>query len=671
MRRRLLLALLAAWCGVMMATAQTPNGQQSWQELCAELLYDEEVDEDVLEAEMEELSQIAANPIDLNLADPDELCRLPFLSMQQACDIYEYIDRHGRILSLGELHLIKSLDATQLRLLPYFVRIPFDGDPHTKLPDSVFTSSAPVHPTVVATAQIPFYTREGDRNGYLGYKYKHELRASLKVGSHVTMALTGAQDAGEPFFSGPNKWGYDSYTGYMELKNVGFVEQAVIGNFRPQAGLGLVLGNTFFAGRNTLMQSFGRTTRHLKPYAGRSELSAMCGAATVLRLSPQIKVMAYGSFHPVDATLQPNGAVATLLKSSYHRTPQELSKRHNTWQTDAGAHLTVFQRNFQGGLMVAYTGFDRPLQPDSSALFRRYNPRGRHFFSTSADAFFLVGRWNLAGEAALDGHGHGAMVATAAYVPLLPFSLTLSGRYFSKGYEGIQARTITTFGYVRNERGLYLGGTWAPLSFLELTGYVDYAYAPEPRYLVSKGAEGWSTQLETLWHLGAHSLSVRHRWTLRPRDNADRTALIRRSTHRVRVTHQINPTDEWTLKTQGEVVSFTNETTDLGWMMSHQVLWQPKKMLAGLTVAYFDTPNYDTRIYLNERQLQYQYSFGGYSGQGLRLSLLSRITLWKYLTFAAQLGHTRYFNRKSIGSGLQLIRGNALTTLQIQVKLKM
>ena len=28
--------------------------------------------------------------------------------------------------------------------------------------------------------QVPLYEREGDRNGYLGYKYKHWFRYSFK-----------------------------------------------------------------------------------------------------------------------------------------------------------------------------------------------------------------------------------------------------------------------------------------------------------------------------------------------------------------------------------------------------------------------------------------------------------------------------------------------------------
>lgn len=670
MRRLILLALLAVWCGTVGAVDDTANDRPAWQQLCAELIFDNETDEDVLAEQMEDLALFAAHPIDINSAVPLELCRLPFLSMQQASDIYEYIDRHGPMLSMGELRMIPSLDLTQQQLLPYFVRITTEGKPHLTVPDSVPHRAFAVRPEVVFTGQVPFYTRKGDRNGFLGYKYRHELRLAADIGRHLTVALTGAQDAGEPFFTAPNRWGYDSYTGYAQLQKLGCVEQLIVGNFRPMAGMGLVLGNTFFAGKTMMSQNLGRSARLLRPYAGRNELSAMRGAAVSLLPWSTFKVLLYGSYRPIDATLRPNGAVATLLKSAYHRTPQEFAKKHNTNQLDFGTHIGYILRQMQVGITVSYTGFDRPLQPDS-AIYRRHYPRGRHFFNASTDFTFQLQRVNIGGEVAIDGHGNLAMIGSMGYVPRSALSLVASARYYGKNYQAMQAQSRATFGYVRNERGLYVGATWVASRSVQIQGYADYAYASEPRYLVSIGAAGWDTSLQGLWKVERHSLSLRYRWTLRPRDNAARTALIRRQTHRLQLAYTVTPLSCLTLKTQAETAMFSAEKAEAGWMVSHHLLWQRGQVLAGLVVAYFDTPSYDTRIYLNERQLQYQYTFNAYSGRGMRLSIIGRYVLFNRLTLAASLGNIRYFNRQSIGTGLQQIDQSSLTNLLVQVKWKL
>ena len=62
---------------------------------------------------------------------------------------------------------------------------------------------------IMATAHIPFYEREGDKNGYLGYQYKHWIRYQFTYGKWIKAGIMASQDAGEPFFAGKNKWGYD------------------------------------------------------------------------------------------------------------------------------------------------------------------------------------------------------------------------------------------------------------------------------------------------------------------------------------------------------------------------------------------------------------------------------------------------------------------------------
>ena len=52
----------------------------------------------------------------------------------------------------------------------------------------------------------------GDKNGYLGYQYKHSIRYDFTYGDKVRFGVLGAQDAGEPFLAGKNSMGYDFYS---------------------------------------------------------------------------------------------------------------------------------------------------------------------------------------------------------------------------------------------------------------------------------------------------------------------------------------------------------------------------------------------------------------------------------------------------------------------------
>ena len=178
----------------------------SWQTYLEQLSDVEGIESGDLEEMYEMLSEQAAHPIDLNHATREDLAQLPFLTKQQIEELVEYIDQYAPLRSVGELAMIESLDLTRRKLLSYFVTI-------NPSPTSAFPSMKDLlrygRNELIATGKIPFYRRKGDDNGYLGYPYKHWLRYQLSYGLYGKMGIVASQDAGEPWFAGRNKWGYD------------------------------------------------------------------------------------------------------------------------------------------------------------------------------------------------------------------------------------------------------------------------------------------------------------------------------------------------------------------------------------------------------------------------------------------------------------------------------
>ena len=186
-----------------------------------EVMTQEDAASEVWVEAYEQLCEMEQHPLDINSATREQLEALPFLSSQQVEELMEYRDRYGAMKSLGELLMIRSLDYTQRRMLSHFVYVgeePERGFP--SLPDMAKYG----HHELMATARIPFYKRKGDHDGYLGYPYRHWLRYQFTYGEDVKLGLVGAQDAGEPFFANRNKWGYDYYSFYLQLRNLGRLE---------------------------------------------------------------------------------------------------------------------------------------------------------------------------------------------------------------------------------------------------------------------------------------------------------------------------------------------------------------------------------------------------------------------------------------------------------------
>lgn len=670
-------------------TAQTPP---SWEQVLEQMSALEDADEEGAnwEDSYELLQQLAEHPIDLNTSTREQLEQLPFLSSQQVMDIMEYLYRYGPMRSMGELRMVRSLDYRQLTLLPYFVFI--DATATNEQVDSIPTLSELMRDcrqALTATVRLPLYERKGDRNGYLGYRYRHSLRYELTSGQHLRAGFIGAQDAGEPFFAGRNRWGYDAYSYYVQLKQMGTLENLIVGKYKLAAGMGLVLGQSFQLGKLATLQSLGRTVQTIRPHSSRSEADYFHGVATTLTLykdeglltreSCQLSLSAFASYRPVDATLTADGEARTLISSGYHRTPTEMEKKYNTHITSGGTHLAYTSGALRVGATAVLSHIDRELQPQRSTLYRRHYAHGSHFTNMSIDYAYMHHRLALSGETAVDGHGALATIHALSYQPSARISLMTLQRFFSYRYTSLYGHAFSEGGHTQNESGIYLGATWNPLSRLTLQGYADYAYFPWARYGVSQSSHATDLLIQATWQHRSYTLLVRHRSHLRQKDNDDNSALVANNDHRERLALSYQ-SGEWNLKTQADMCFAVSPETERGWMLSQQATWNMnttahhslvKALQLNLMAAIFDTDSYQSRIYTYERQLQHEFYFPNYYGEGLRLAVQGRTDLGTRLRLAFRIGYTNYFDRSIIGSGLQQIDQSHQTDVDLQLRWKL
>lgn len=669
-------ALVLLLCGLLLsavpAAAQQPGTwQEAWHELYGDDMSADADAESAALADMELLDQLAAHPIDLNSATRDDLEQLPFLSPQQVADLLAYRDRYAPMRSMGELRMVRSLGYEQVRLIPFFTFIATPAQPTPAMPRLDTMLHRGRH-ELTATGRVPFYTRKGDRNGYLGYRYRHELRYDFAYGQQLRFGLVAAQDAGEPFFSSANRWGYDYYSYYLQLKPAsGQLRQLVVGKYRVSVGQGLTMGSSFALGKLATLQSLGRRTTLLRPHASRSEADYLQGAAATLRLGRSWELTAWGSWRPLDATLGADATAATLVGSGYHRTPAEMQKKGNTHATDAGAHVAFRHEALRVGLTAVYTHLDRTLQPDTRTLYRRHWAAGRDFANVSCDYSYLHHRFSLGGETAVDREGHLATHHTLSFQAAGGLGLFAQQRFYSYRYHSLRAHSQSEGGRVQNESALMVGGDWSPASRLHLQAYADYAYFPWARYLVSQSSSAVDAVVAPTLELGRVTLRGRYRWHRRYRDNETKTALQPVTDQRLRLSVAVPASGALRLTTQADLAHSVFRETSRGIMLSEQLTWQRAGSHVALTAAWFCTDDYQSRVYLYERQLAHQFAFPSYYGRGLRLALAMRTDIGTRLRIAARLGHTRYFDRSVVGSALQQVDHSTLTDLDLQMRLRL
>ena len=652
--------------------SEKDHDKRSWEEYFIQLAEMEDFENADWEDAYEILCNLQQNPININTATREELEQIPFLSSTEVEAIMEYLNRYGEMKSLGELAMIHQIDYVERRLLECFLYV---GDKLQAAAPVLSKMFRYATHDLLFTARIPMYERKGDKEGYLGYPYRHDIRYSMHYGQKMKIGIVGAQDAGEPFFANKNKWGYDFYSFYLLLQDMGKWKTLVLGRYRVTTGLGLVMNTNFTLGKSTVLQSIGRGGHAIRAHSSRSSANYLQGIAATRNLTKQLELTSFMSYRSIDATLSKDSIyAATIVTSGYHRTQTELDKKNNTHQWLAGLNLNWSSYGLYVGATTAFSGLDRELKPDTSQLYRQIYPKGKTFGNASVNYGYTNGWLSVKGETAIKfNNSNGiplATINTIAYKPVDELEFTVLQRFYSYHYSSLFARSFSEGGRVQNESGVYLGVKWCPQRSILFSAYTDYAYFAWPRYQVSQASHVWDNFLSFNYSTNKWNFLVRYRFKMSERDNEE-NILAYRKEHRAQVSI-MHETDRWSFKSQANTVYYSFEDKHrLGWLVSQCATYYPsKRWNVHALVSYFHTDDYNSRIYAYERGMLYNFSFPTYYGEGIRYSLIMHLEISDHLTTNAKVGITNYFDRSTIGTGYQLINHSSMTDIDIQLKWK-
>lgn len=254
---------LLKWMLIICFTIYNPvnnlYAQEVWEELIEQLASEDEDGSYQWENKFEVLSELRENPININTATKEQLECFPFLSDQMIENILYYLYKYGPMLTQNELGMVEDMDRLTIRCLLPFI---YFGNVEKKENGLILKRILKYGKQELSTRMdIPLYTKAGYKDysaevlkknpnkQYLGYKYYHNLRYSFHYRNQIYVGFVAENDAGEPFFSSENNKGYDFYSPYLFIHNVGRIRALAIGNYRLSYGYGLVMNTDFSMGK--------------------------------------------------------------------------------------------------------------------------------------------------------------------------------------------------------------------------------------------------------------------------------------------------------------------------------------------------------------------------------------------------------------------------------------
>jgi hypothetical protein len=644
------------------------------------------------QAVFDNLTQLYANPLNLNTATRDELTATYLLTERQLAAFITYRTEHGPLLDIAELQAIPDFDVPTIQRLRPFVTIRQNALT-TDLP-------APTDHYLILRYERILEEQKGfseaipNKNGtlptrYLGSPGQWYLRYRNTRPGQYSLGITMEQDPGETFRwnADTRQYGPDFVSFHAQVQNRGRWKNLIIGDFQQQIGQGLILSAGFSLGKNAeTILTVRRPTMGARPYTSLSEFGYLRGISGTYALSPTLDLTLFAAYNRRDAnvatgkTAAEEDVVTSFGTSGLHQTPSDLLDLRAVSETNLGGHLHYHRNGFQFGLTYLQTAFDKMLRK-RDLPYNQYEFSGRHNRLVGLHGGYTWRNVNLFGEVAhssgslTNSGGIGAVVGTLVSLGRR-LDVAVLARHYERNFHSNYGNAFAEGSRPINEQGLYGGVKYSLYRKLTLSGFADVFRFPGWKYLVDGPSSGFDYLITATY---IHNRSARvslifhdeHKQKNTPGSKLSPRPLTETTRRSLALTADYAPMPGLTMRTrvQGGTFSYASNTTaSVGFAIVQDATYEQGRWSLSGRVALFGTDDYDSRQYVYERDVLYAFAFPAYFDRGVRHYLLARYTANRHLDIWVRYARTDLTNQPDIGSDLDLIAAPHKTEIKAQVR---
>ncbi|MDR0506778.1 MAG: helix-hairpin-helix domain-containing protein [Dysgonamonadaceae bacterium] len=676
--RRLLIIIAVSFFSTVL-----PAQNSSWMHYLEELAENDDTNGDYIENLYEELSYLSEHPFNIQTLDKHDLERLPFLTATQIENLLYYIYRYSPIVDIHELKNVEDFDRQTIEyLLPFIYVGKTEFLPDKPTAKNIWKlikheTSLGTNFTVQEKAGYKKVSQEEKslhpNRYYLGSSQALSFRYNLNYKDKIQFGLTGKKNAGEIFWSEQQK-GFEHYAVSLTFKDLGNLKTLVFGNYHLSFGEGLVMNNFFSMGKTSNALNINQKNTGIRRDASANESRSFNGVAGTLKFN-KLEASLFFSYRRPDATAD-SSTIRSFKTDDYHRTINDIQKKNNSEVNLAGTNIQWKSEYLSVGATVAYYSFGyKELNPKLKP-YNLYYLRGREHANAGINYSFYRRNFMFQGETAMDKSGKMASINNLSFTPASFISWTLSYRYYMKDYNALYSKAFSESSTVQNESGLYCGMKLRFLRRLELAGYWDYFSFPWLKHEIDAPSSGNDFLAQLSYNTSQNiQMSVRYRWKEKYKnqlaENTYETAVLPYSQHLWRYVFDYKPNEFLAFKTQFDCKLFKDATAGrTGWGATQTFSLNPEhnKFQLNAGIAYFSSPEWDTRISLYEKNVLHAFTFSTYYGEGLRYYALIKWKIARPLTVYLKAASTHYFDRDAISSGLERIEGKEKSDIYFLVK---
>ena len=626
-----------------------------------------------------ELEYFKKNPVNLNTADADELKQLRIITDLQIANLISYRNLFGKLISLFELQSVPSWDVSTIKKIIPFVTIAVNLSLSEEL-GRRFSDGE--HSLLLRLTQVlekaKGYNQSTSGTKYLGSPQKVLFRYRYTYKNLLQFGITGDKDAGEQFFKGTQKKGFDFYSFHFFARKIGIIQSLANGDFSVSMGQGLIQWQGLAFKKSADVMGVKRQSAVLRPYSSAGEFYFHRGAGITIKKG-KIESTVFASMRKLSAnfvadTVNNEDFISSFLTSGYHRTVSEMADRNNLTQTTFGGNIIYRTNRWHFGINGIYYNFSLPVKKRDEP-YNLYAISGKNWYNFSIDYSYTYKNLHFFGEAAADKNLNKAFVNGLLLSVDPRVDISFVQRTINKAYQSINGNAFTENTYPTNETGFYVGTTIRPAAGWRVDAYGDIYKFPWLKYLVDAPSHGKDFLVQLTYTPNKQvEVYTRFRNESKQVNQSDNTSVtnylvsIPKQGWRTQISYKLTPT--FSLRNRVELIWYDNKSIEreTGFLTFIDIICKPllPKYSGVLRLQYFETDSYNSRIYAYENDVLYSYSIPAFSNKGFRYYLTLNYDINKKVSIWLRWAQTIYKHRNTVGSGLDEINGNQRSELKLQ-----
>lgn len=632
---------------------------------------------------LQSLRHYQRNKLNLNNASEPELKEFTFLSPLQIANFLSYRKLFGKFISIYELQAIPTWDNDLIqKMLPFVTVGPVISvreDVGRRLRDGEHTILARITYVLEEsegfkrkrdTAATSFYP--GSRERFL-LRYEYVYRNLLQYG------ITAEKDPGEQWFKGAQRNGFDYYSAHLFVRNVGIIKNLAIGDYAVNMGQGLIQWQSLAFKKSVDVVNTKRQASILRPFNSTNEYFFNRGAGVTLEKN-RFQITGFASFRKVSGnlvtdTLNAEEYFSSLSTSGLHRTPNEQADKNAVQMNSFGGNVSYNDGNLHVGINGVHFQFDKPLQKDDQP-YNNFAFSGKQLTNLSVDWSYTWRNMHWFAELANHNSNNYGMMSGLLISADSKVDLSFVYRNIQKGYQSIFGNAFTEGTFPANEKGLFAGVSIKPNTKWKLDAYMDFYRFPFLRFRIDAPSNG-QDYLVQLTHKPNKQIEIYSRFRQESKalnyteDGEFVTAVVEPAVRKNwRTQIQFKPIPVITVRQRIDMIwyNLNGPLESRGFLAFFDVFYKPmlKPFSANMRLQYFETDDFNSRIYAYENDVLYGFSIPPFSDKGYRYYLNIGYDATKKLTLYVRWAQFIYKNKSSIGSGLDEISDNQRSELKVQ-----